>query len=64
MTTTDHAHYFVLEPPSGKTSLGTCRICGAVRTFKNSFDDKAQELYNQRRPKHVEPVEQANVVWW
>ena len=62
---TDHPHYFLLDPPTGPTSKGVCRECGEERTFKNSFDDdKAQELYNQGRPKHVYPVESTNVVWW
>ena len=32
----DHGHHWLIESPNGPTSKGTCRLCGAVREFKNS----------------------------
>ena len=28
-------HHWLIEPPSGPTSNGTCRICGEERAFEN-----------------------------
>ena len=30
-------HYWMIESPNGPTSSGECKICGEVRTFKNSI---------------------------
>lgn len=30
------SHYWLISPPSGPTSKGRCKICGAEREFKNS----------------------------
>ncbi len=32
-------HYWLIESPQGATSQGVCKICGAVRQFRNSFAD-------------------------
>ena len=29
-------HYWLIEPPTGPTSDGVCRLCGEKRTFDNS----------------------------
>lgn len=29
-------HYWIVEQPSGSTSSGVCKICGATRSFPNS----------------------------
>ena len=29
-------HWFVIAPANGPTSLGECKFCGEVRTFRNS----------------------------
>jgi hypothetical protein len=32
-------HHWLIDPPSGPTSHGQCRLCGAEREFSN-FDDR------------------------
>ena len=49
--TPEHCHYWVLPPPQGPSSIGTCKVCFAERVFRNSF----QEGSPWRRPKHHEP---------
>lgn len=34
-------HHWVIETPHGPVSRGACRLCGAVREFKNYWDDVA-----------------------
>lgn len=41
---TAHAHRFLVAPPSGPTSQGTC-ACGIVRTFKNSYETAKGDGY-------------------
>ena len=31
----DCCHHWLLEPPSGPTSEGTCKLCGQRKTFAN-----------------------------
>ena len=33
----DHGHHWLIESPNGPTSIGTCKVCGTVREFKNSI---------------------------
>jgi hypothetical protein len=33
------AHHWVLETPAGAVSRGRCRICGALKEFRNSTTD-------------------------
>ena len=42
------AHHWVIEPPNGSTSRGTCLKCGAVQDFQNSVPPKG---WNGQRPK-------------
>lgn len=32
----DCTHHWVIEPPLGLTSIGTCKRCGRIREFANS----------------------------
>jgi hypothetical protein len=32
-------HHWIIEPPQGSTSRGTCKVCGEERDFRNSSDD-------------------------
>ena len=34
-----HAHHWVIDEPQGLISVGTCRVCGAERKFKNWLAD-------------------------
>lgn len=33
----DHGHHWLIESPNGPTSVGTCKVCGVIREFKNSI---------------------------
>ncbi len=33
----DHGHHWMIESPNGPTSVGTCKVCGVLREFKNSI---------------------------
>ncbi len=33
----DHGHHWLIESPNGPTSVGTCKVCGLIREFKNSI---------------------------
>ena len=46
------AHHWVIEPPNGSTSRGTCLKCGAVQDFRNSVPPKG---WNGQRPKMGKP---------
>jgi hypothetical protein len=30
-------HYWLIEPPRGPTSMGICKLCGAIKEFDNQF---------------------------
>jgi hypothetical protein len=32
-------HHWIIESPSGRTSAGICRVCGAQRDFQNYVSD-------------------------
>ena len=32
-----HGHHWLIESPNGPTSVGTCKVCGLIREFKNSI---------------------------
>jgi hypothetical protein len=31
------AHYWIIEPATGATSMGMCKLCGAEKEFSNQF---------------------------
>jgi hypothetical protein len=35
----DHLHRWRIDEPNGPTSTGTCKVCGAEKTFKNWLSD-------------------------
>lgn len=37
--TDECAHHWVLEAPNGAVSHGRCRVCGAIKEFRNSTAD-------------------------
>lgn len=37
-TATPCAHFWLIEPPTSKTSLGCCRLCGEEREFHNYME--------------------------
>ena len=36
-------HYWVIEPPTGPTSLGICKYCRAEREFNNFIEESFEE---------------------
>jgi hypothetical protein len=36
-------HHWRIASPNGSTSMGTCKICGAIREFSNSSTDSIWE---------------------
>jgi hypothetical protein len=39
-------HHWLIETPDGKTSLGTCRLCGEIREFSNDWTDPYMKSNN------------------
>jgi hypothetical protein len=39
MAITGCRHHWLIESPHGPTSLGTCKLCGAQKEFRNSACD-------------------------
>lgn len=37
----EHAHHWIIEPPNGPKSAGTCKKCNLTRDFNNGGDDNA-----------------------
>ena len=37
MAESECPHYWLIEPPKGPTSMGICKLCGAIREFDNQF---------------------------
>ncbi|MEX2081066.1 MAG: hypothetical protein WEC33_05575, partial [Dehalococcoidia bacterium] len=35
----DHAHRWRIDEPNGPVSLGTCKVCGAEKEFRNWLSD-------------------------
>ena len=31
-------HHWVIEPPNGAVSQGSCKVCGEKQEFRNSFE--------------------------
>ena len=53
------SHHWLIESPSGPTSIGACKLCGASREFRNSVGDTGWEKESstaRRLPKVVPPV--------
>jgi hypothetical protein len=36
-------HHWVIASPEGATSVGTCKLCGEIREFRNSTSDTLWE---------------------
>jgi len=35
----EHYHYWVVAPPAGPSSIGTCKVCFTERAFMNSIPE-------------------------
>ncbi len=42
-TQTACRHHWIIDTPTGPVSVGVCRLCGAVREFRNSLDQSGWE---------------------
>jgi len=51
-------HHWLIESPSGPTSVGQCKLCGAEREFRNSVGDSGWEKESpaERTLPRVVPV--------
>jgi len=47
--TAPHAHHWQIATPDGPTVLGTCRLCGAERTYLSAGQDSADTLEAQAK---------------
>ncbi len=47
------AHHWLIAPPNGPTSLGTCKKCEATQEFSNSERDSI-------RSWHIKPKSRSN----
>ena len=53
-------HHWVIEAPDGPVSLGSCRVCGETREFKNFIEsapwrDESRESASQNPVKITVP---------
>ena len=67
-------HHWVIDPPNGPTSPGSCKLCGLKRRFPNSSEDSIWDgaegrsrwndmgIARRRRPASEEPVVGENAV--
>jgi hypothetical protein len=37
VATTTCPHHWIIEPATGPTSMGVCKLCGAAKEFSNQF---------------------------
>ena len=47
----DCSHLWTIEPPNGTMSMGSCKICGETREFRNSFEYSS--WYGSKSPSDV-----------
>jgi hypothetical protein len=50
---TECKHHWIIEPPSGETSMGRCKLCGAARGFRN-YIEAPTDGYKKSPKKAVE----------
>ena len=67
-------HHWIIEPPNGPSSPGSCKLCGLKRRFPNSSEDSIWDgaegrsrwndmgVVRRRRPASEEPVAEENAV--
>ena len=41
-------HYWLIDPPLGPTSWGTCKLCSERKEFQNSSDQQASVAFNNQ----------------
>jgi hypothetical protein len=51
-TTEEHAHRWRIDEPAGPTSPATCKICGAIRLFRNWLSETDYLTSEERRGPH------------
>jgi hypothetical protein len=47
-------HYWVIESPDGRTSLGKCKYCGITSEFTNDWHDALDNMNKKERPSSEE----------
>ncbi len=58
-------HYWIIETPLGPTSMGVCKLCGAVSQFQNyvpypSWEGKVTKFPKPDELSDVEPEKEVN----
>lgn len=56
--TPEHCHYWILPPPRGPSSIGTCRVCFTERAFSNSLPEGSPWKTQKRREEHYGPEQE------
>lgn len=55
----DCAHFWNIESPNGPTSIGSCKVCGAIREFRNSIPGSAWDRGQGEARKRANALRQA-----
>ena len=42
-------HHWIIEPPTGPTSKGVCKLCGAEKDFANHPPKQAKEQHQPEK---------------
>ena len=45
------AHHWVIDAPNGHVSRGVCKLCGQVREFENSIENKTFSTHVGKPPQ-------------
>ena len=61
MTTTQCAHYWIIEKADGPRSKGRCRLCGEEREFSNSTEFRGTNWNSDPGISRVPQPEDAEV---
>lgn len=61
-------HHWVIDPPEGRASIGTCKKCGTSEEFRNSFPDQGAFYSFEKKRLGKDPlpprVEGENNIHW
>ncbi|OGO33155.1 MAG: hypothetical protein A2Z29_08510 [Chloroflexi bacterium RBG_16_56_11] len=50
-------HYWILESPDGRTSVGKCKYCGVSNEFSNDWHDALNNLGKKESPSREPDLE-------
>ncbi len=52
--TSECTHFWVIESPRGRTSLGVCKYCGKTKNFTNTPVERTYNTTKSRAEKEAE----------